>query len=189
MISKPLNMKYTIHLLLCFITSVTCSAQNKQSIFLGPGIGLDHGGLGIKAEYQPFKYVGLFGGAGYNLAGFNGNGGIIYNIMPDKKVTPVLTAMLGVNSAIIVEHEDANGPTGKKSRLQFEGFTVGGGFDIKFGKKRNQKVNVTLLVPIRDRGFWWYRNHITNTLGGTIKQDIFPVLIAAGWNYNILFRR
>ncbi len=91
-----------------------------------------------------------------------------------------------VNSAIIVEHDDANGPTGQKSRLQFEGFTVGGGFDIKFGKRRNQKANVTLLVPIRDRSFWWYRNHITNTLGGTIKQDVFPVLIAAGWNIDLL---
>ncbi|MBW7891432.1 MAG: hypothetical protein H3C48_10510 [Chitinophagaceae bacterium] len=179
-------MKYTIQLLLCFMASVICSAQKKQFIFAGAGIGLDHGGLGIKAEYQPFKYLGLFGGVGHNLAGFNGNGGIIYNIMPNKKVTPIFTTMLGVNSAIIAELEDANGPTGQKSRLQFVAFTVGGGFDIKFGRQQNQKVNFTLLVPLRGYDFWWYRNYITNTLGGTIKQDVYPVLIAAGWNIDLL---
>lgn len=166
--------------------SAICIAQKKQSVFVGAGIGLDHGGLGVKVEYQPIKYLGVFGGAGHNLVGFNGNGGLIYNILPKKNFTPLVTAMLGVNAAIKVDYLDDNGqPTGIKGKALYEGFTVGGGFDVKLGKKKSQKLNFMLLVPLRHGGFYWARNNLIQN-GGTIKQDVYPVLLAAGWNINLL---
>lgn len=179
-------MKSIITFILFIFSFTPASAQKKQALFVGAGAGLDHGGLGIKAEYQPFKYIGLFGGAGHNLIGFNGNGGIIVNILPHKNFTPVVTGMLGVNAAIVVDYLDENRqPTGQKGKALYEGFTVGGGFDLKIGKKKNQKLNFMLLVPLRHSGFWWQRNELIRN-GGTITRDVYPVLVAAGWNINLL---
>lgn len=179
-------MKYTISFALSLFIFISIYAQKRQAVFAGAGVGLDHGGLGLKVEYQPFKYLGLFGGVGHNLVGFNGNGGLIYNILPKKNFTPVATVMLGVNASIVVDYQDQQGQsTGRKGKALYEGFTVGGGFDVKLGRKKNQKLNFMLLVPLRHGGFYWARNYIIQN-GGTIKQDVYPVLLATGWNINLL---
>lgn len=94
-------MKQFISLLL-FIAFINSSKS--QTLFIGPGIGFDHGGIGVKAEFQPVKYVGIFAGAGYNLANVGVNAGIIYNVLPDKRVTPVITAMYGYNAVLKLKY-------------------------------------------------------------------------------------
>jgi hypothetical protein len=61
--------------------------KNHKAFYLGAGFGFDHGGLGLKATFEPIKHLGLFGGVGYNLAGIAGNGGLIFNMLPASKVT------------------------------------------------------------------------------------------------------
>lgn len=178
-------MKYTISFALSFFIFISAYAQKKQALFVGAGLGLDHGGIGIKTEYQPFKYMGVFLGIGYDLVGPSGNLGFIYNILPDKNFTPVLIAMGGINGTIITKYSFTGTTIKWESRRQYAGGTVGGGFDIKFGRRKNQKVNFMILVPIRDRTFYDARRSIISR-GGTIKRDASPVLVAAGWNINLL---
>lgn len=178
---KPLNMKYTISYLLCLVVSITAIAQKNQALYIGPGFGFDHGGIGLKAEYQPQKHVGIFGGAGYNLANIGANAGLIYNILPGKRITPVLTAMYGYNAVIKVTY--LNG----KDYGVYSGLTVGAGADFKLGRSQNNKINVNLLVPLRSSSFFGAYNNLREN--GEITQDMLPVAISVGWNYNILFRR
>ncbi len=171
-------MKYTFCLLLGFVVSAAAFAQKQQSLYLGAGFGFDHGGIGVKAEYQPVKYVGFFGGFGYNFADVGANGGVIFNMLPDKRVTPVLTAMYGYNAVIKVEYLDG------KDYAVYSGLTVGGGVDIKLGRRLDRhKLNVNLLVPLRNADFFRDYNYIRDN--GEIKQEMLPVAISFGWNYNV----
>lgn len=171
-------MKYTFCLLLGFVVSVAAFAQKQQFLYLGAGFGFDHGGLGVKAEFQPTRYVGLFGGLGYNFANAGANGGVIFNILPHKRVTPVLTAMYGYNAVIKVEY--LNG----KDHAVCNGLTVGGGVDIKLGRHLDRhKLNVNLLVPFHSADFFRDYNYIR--VNGEIKQDMLPVAISFGWSYNV----
>lgn len=177
-------MKHSIILWLCLVIAIAGTAQKKQALFVGAGVGLDHGGIGVKTEYQPFKYLGIFLGLGYDFVGPSGNLGFIYNILPDKNFTPVLIAMGGINGTIITKYSYDGTATAWENRGQYAGGTVGGGFDIKFGRRKNQKVNFMILVPIRDRTFYDARRNLISR-GGTIERDALPVLVAAGWNINL----
>ncbi len=171
-------MKYTICLLLGFTLSHAVFSQKQSSLFFGAGFGFDHGGIGVKAEFQPVKQLGIFGGLGYNLVGPGANGGIIFNLLPNKRVTPVLTAMYGYNAVIKVEYLNGN------DHAVYNGLTLGGGVDIKLGRRMNpHKINVSLMVPLRNAEFFRDYNYIRQN--GTIKQEMLPVGLSVGWNYNV----
>lgn len=174
-------MKYTIGLWLCLMITITGSAQQEQSLFIGPGFGFDHGGIGVKAEFQPEKHIGIFGGLGYNLAKVGANAGLIYNMLPAKRVTPVLTAMYGYNAVIEVTYLD-----GKDYGI-YNGLTLGAGADVKLGRSRKSKLNANLLVPLRNSTFFGDYNFLRRN--GEISQAMLPIAFSFGWNYNILYRR
>lgn len=178
-------MKYIQAFIVFLFLTFPVFAQKKQSLFIGADAGLDHGGIGVKTEYQPFKYLGIFLGLGYDFVGPSGNLGFTYNILPNKNFTPVLTAMGGINATMIVKYSYDGTSVNSESRNQYAGATVGGGFDFKFGRRKNQKINCMILVPIRDRLFYNARNSIV-AYGGTIERDAWPVLFALGWNINLL---
>lgn len=158
--------------------------QKKQSFFLGPGFGLDHGVAGLKAEYQPWKFIGLFVGGGYNWVGINGNIGAIYNVLPDKKISPVVTAMAGINGMIITDYSFTNDRGVWASNTQYGGVTFGVGADLKFGRQWNQKANLSILVPIRNEDF---RNRTRALQARREAMYIKPrdVLVAVGWSVDL----
>lgn len=170
-------MKYVVTLFFLVASCFTGNAQNGTAFFLGPGFGFDHGGIGVKAEFQPVKYVGIFAGAGYNLAALGANGGVIYNILPDKKITPVLTAMYGYNAVLKVQYQT------RTDYGVYYGLTVGAGADFKLGQSRRSKINVNLLVPLRSSSFFKEYDNIRQN--GTITQEIIPIGFSFGWNFLI----
>ncbi|MBW7941216.1 MAG: hypothetical protein H3C64_02210 [Candidatus Kuenenia stuttgartiensis] len=173
--------KHIISFWLFFVIAIGTSAQSDQSLYIGPGIGFDHGGFGAKLEFQPEKHVGVFGGLGYNLVGAGTNGGIIFNFLPGKRVTPVLTAMYGYNAVIQVTYLDG------KDYGVYSGLTVGAGVDIKLGRSKKSKINVNLLIPFRNAAFFKDYNNLRQN--GEIRQEMVPVAFSIGWNYNLLYRR
>lgn len=168
-------MKSTISFLLLLFISITTSAQKSQALYFGPGFGFDHGGLGIKASYFPEKHFGIFGGAGYNFATVGVNGGLMYSMMPDKRVTPVLTAMYGYNAVIKTSYSNA-----VKENVVYYGLTVGAGVDIRLGRSKENKLNINLLVPLRSAVFFEDYNYLHQN--GTITQPIVPIGISLGWD-------
>ncbi len=177
--------KVFFYITLYMLTVTGLYAQHKkQSFFLGPGFGLDHGGTGLKAEYQPLKFIGLFLGGGFDWVGVSGNIGAIYNVLPDKKVSPVVTAMAGVNGVIITDYSVPGDRAIWASKTQYGGVTLGVGADLKFGRQRNQKASLNILVPIRNEDF---RNKTRALQARREPMQIKPrsVLVAVGWSVDL----
>ena len=139
----------------------------------------DYGGIGLKAEFLPIKWLGIFGGAGYNLVEPAYNIGLSFKALPDKKVTPTITAMYGYNAVIKII-----GVFGNEIRNQsYYGLSVGAGAEMKYGLKKN-KLSLALLVPFRNAAFHQdYRIHKNN--GTKFNPDILPVAITFGVNFAI----
>lgn len=168
-------MKYTTTFLLFFFIASAVTAQKGSALYFGPGFGFDHGGLGIKASYSPEKHIAVFGGVGYNLASVGVNGGLIYSIIPDKRVTPVLTAMYGYNAVIKTSYSN-----GAKDHMVYYGLTLGAGVDIKLGRSKENKININLLIPLRSSSFFNDYNYLRQN--GSISQAMVPVGISFGWD-------
>lgn len=52
--------------------------------YFGLDIGFDYGAIGIKAEFLPSKYIGVFGGAGYALIDLAFNVALSGKLLPDR---------------------------------------------------------------------------------------------------------
>src|SRR5690349_17100641 len=97
---NPMNRTTLIIFCLLFISLVGHSQdqQKPSRSFLGIGLGLDYGGIGMKLEFLPIKALGLFGGFGYNLVQPTYNAGASLKLAPGKRGTPVISCMYGYNA-------------------------------------------------------------------------------------------
>ncbi len=150
----------------------------KQSYF-GLGLGFDYGGIGLKAEYLPSKYIGLLVGFGYNLVDPAYNLGLSFKALPGKKVTPIIIAMYGYNAFIKIKNAAGNISYSKT----YYGATVGAGADIKFGRNSN-KISLALLAPFRHSAFHNDYDGLKDA-GYKFEQDILPVAFSVGVNFAI----
>src|SRR5687768_14823901 len=102
---------FFILLLLAALSNKQASAQSdddaeksQSQVYFGLGAGFDYGGLGLKAEFLPAKWIGIFAGGGYNLADPAFNVGFSLKALPDKRVNPMFMAMYGYNAAIRIKN-------------------------------------------------------------------------------------
>ena len=177
-------MKISCLLFILLLSSGAINAQNraynKQNLYVGAGMGFDYGGLGAKLEFLPIKHLGIFGGVGYNLLSVGWNVGGSFKLLPDKKVTPTLSAFYGYNGALKTE---IIGPG-----LHFvedytsQGITFGGGVDIKFGR-RGHKLTTSLLIPIREKDFRDKYNEVKDSPYFDIERKLLPIGISVGFNF------
>jgi hypothetical protein len=167
-------------LLLLLIPGLTQSSKpiKRPMIYGGPGIGLDYGGLGVKIEYLPVKWLGLFGGAGYNFNGLGTNGGLSFKGFPDYSSTPVLMVMYGYNAVMKVK--DALNNTEIFSETYY-GFSAGAGYDFLVGKNRN-KISIALVVPFRSNDFNEQYNDFKEA-GYRFSSGKPAVLFSAGFSF------
>lgn len=141
--------------------------------YLGIGFGLEHGGLGLKMEYLPIKYIGLFGGVGYNFVGVGLNAGATFKALPDCKITPVAIGMYGYNSVILVRGAS------QYNKIYY-GPTVGIGGELKVGRRKN-KLYASVLYPFRSKEFDRDYDNIRTNTSITIEKS--PVAFSFGFNF------
>ena len=158
--------------------------ENKMSndnLYLGIGMGFDHGGIvGLKFEYiLPINYVSLYAGAGYNLSSVGWNVGVACKILPKKRVCPNILAFYGYNA--VFKGEDLY--TSQYDMTSY-GVTFGANLDIKMGK-RNNKLTVAFFVPIRSRAFLKNFNEVKNDPNVIITRDLIPVGLGVGFNFSL----
>lgn len=147
------------------------SQDNYQKAYVGLGLGLDYGGVGLRAEFLPSKYIGLFGGGGYNLQDISYNVGVSYKILPDNRVTPVITAMYGYNAVIKI-------PYWAKT---YFGPSLGAGCEIG-AKQSDNKLSLILFVPLRNDDFHNRYNELKEE-GYQFKPGAIPVAFSIGYNF------
>ena len=143
-----------------------------ESFSIGPGVGLDYGGIGVQMMAYPQKNIGLFFGGGSTLSGFGYNAGFkIRSQKVGSPVDPFFVAMYGYN-AVGTDLEDKN------TTRVFYGPSLGVGVDLH--KRRNSLGywSLTLLVPIRSsEASDWASQHGTSYT---------PITVSLG--YKFIFR-
>jgi len=172
-------MKRTILSLACLlILSLYAHAQSKQKSFFGIGTGLDYGGIGFRAEFQPVGAIGIFGGFGFNLVTPAFNAGISIKAAPGKRFCPVFTGMYGYNAAIKIKRFG-----GGDIATSYYGVSVGAGFEL-YNKSMRNKLLVEILGPFRSSKF--KRDYDSYKRNG-ISFDTKPkdVYFSIGYNFGI----
>jgi hypothetical protein len=164
-----------ILLFLCF-SQVYHAQENTEPIqkpfYIGFGLGMDYGGIGMRMEYMFLDYAGLFTGVGYNFYGLGFNGGVMLKAMPKQVFTPYLTAMYGYTGTIRIVNES------QYDRIDY-GVSLGGGFEIK--TKNQNAWQFGLVHPFRSKGFM---NHYQALVDNpSIKFDVpmRPVMFTIGY--------
>jgi len=164
------------------MTAVLCMGshvygQSAQQVYLGLGMGFDHGGIGVKAEYLPIKHFGIFGGLGYNFLSAGWNAGATFKILPNKKVSPNLMVFYGYNGVT----KAIGAP---EYNMTSYGVTVGTNLDIFLGSKGN-KLSFGLFVPIRSTKFMDNYDDMKNDYRIEMITDLMPIAISAGFNFAV----
>ncbi|HEY0750446.1 MAG TPA: hypothetical protein VGD26_04795 [Chitinophagaceae bacterium] len=164
------------------LLAISCISQHTQKtkrplLYGGPGFGLDYGGIGLKLEYLPVKWFGLFGGVGYNFNGLGTNVGISFKGFPDFNSTPVIMIMYGYNSIMKV-----NSQYGAEIFSEtYYGFSAGAGYEFLVGKNEN-KISLAIIVPFRGSDFNNQYDEFINT-GYTFSSNKPSVTFSVGFTF------
>lgn len=186
---KTFNLGNAIIIFLLFISASARAQDSTQhhskSLFgnghlvikPGIGLGLDYGGIGIKAEFVLADWLGVFGGFGYNLISPVYNAGASFKLMPQKKATPVILAMYGYNAGLKIKNVSPFGQNEILSKTYY-GFTAGAGVEVGYGTKGN-KACFSILVPFRSKEFHDTYDDFKNR-GYEFKPPVLPIAITIG---------
>jgi len=169
---------------LVFAALISHAQKNSgySNFYVGPGIGLDYGGIGIRAEFQPVKNFSIIGGIGYNFSRIPGlNGGISYQLLTGKKITCHVAAIYGYNAVIRIKYKNSNNTY--TDVQAYYGPSFGAGCDI-YDKQKKNKLSVGIWVPFRNSEFR-NRHDGLKDLGFKFQPDILPVTFAIGYNFSV----
>lgn len=143
----------------------------KDKIWFGPGLGLDHGGIGVRMDVRPVDQFGVFGGVGWAVGGLGWNAGLHVPLLTGRKANPYVTGMYGYNTVYAVKI--LNQAT-LAERTVYYGPSFGGGVEFPF-RKGTRMAQVGLLAPIRPSQVL--------TDHPEIKSDLWPVLFTLGLTF------
>ena len=171
-----------VTLLVCLILGSSFAQQeteqrnafnyNSKPLYGGPGIGMDFGVIGVKGEYMFLDYIGVFGGAGFNLHNFCFNGGVILKPLAKEKFTPYLLGMYGYNGMIFIQGAQ------HLNRISY-GFTPGFGLEIK--TESGNAWQLGLLFPLRRASFLDYHQQLKDDPNVSISETLPKIGISIGF--------
>jgi len=151
------------------------SKEKYENAYLGIGLGMDHGGIGLNLSVYPIKYIGVILGGGYNLVGAGLNAGLKLRIFSDR-TTPYFSVMYGYNAVIKVQNLDQFNKT-------FYGTTVGFGADIRINPAKKNYIGLGVLIPFRSSSVETYMNDLRNNYGITFKSGFFPIGFSLSYRF------
>lgn len=156
-------------------SSVTLRPSVSDAIHLGPGIGLDHGVIGLRVDVPVTRRVAVLAGAGHALAGPAWNIGTQYRFLPDGRIGPYATALYGTNGVIRVvgdsRHDDV-----------YTGFTAGAGVEFRVVHSASF-FRMAVLVPFRSKAFWDDHDALRHDRAVELRQAPAPVTFSAGFHF------
>ena len=147
--------------------------QQKQKVYVGPGVGLDYGGVGGKIGFFFSKQLGLIGGVGYNFLSVGWNVGATYKISPETPFSGNLLYFWGYNAVTRAEKS--------KYEMTSMGITYGGNVEYKLGKKGNT-LSLGVLTPIRSEKFKDNYEDMKGNVDVKLKNKLWPVSFSFGYN-------
>ncbi|MHC1776688.1 MAG: hypothetical protein AB9834_14890 [Lentimicrobium sp.] len=148
--------------------------------FIGIGMGLDFGGLGMNVMYNLTDAIGAYVGAGYAFAGVGVNGGITLRLVPKKpenRVVPFITGMYGYNAAIAVQNAD------ELSKM-FYGPSAGLGIELRARSPKVRCWTFAVLIPFRSSEVQDYIDELKNNYYVEFQNELMPVMISIGYRFS-----
>jgi hypothetical protein len=147
---------------------------------LGFGLGMDYGGLlGVQLGFTAFKHLTFFGAVGYYYlqAGWNiGIKTLLVAKTSKHAFRPYFKGMYGTHSVILVDGAD-------QYNKVYNGWTVGIGMELRFGKKKMNGFNFDLNVPLRTTEFWEDYNVMQNDPTISVSVGPMPVAFSLGFHH------
>ncbi len=159
------------------IAQETKSNQDFSKMYIGPGIGFDYGGFGLKFEYLPKKNFSFFAGAGYNFNSLGWNVGTSLKLPVSNKVSINPMFFYGYNATLVVRGKSYYNDTSY-------GVTFGANVDIKLNDA-NDKLSVGLFVPLRSKKFMDHYEYVKNLPYFSMNSKLMPIGISIGYNIAI----
>lgn len=149
-----------------------------DKISLGIGLGQDYGGIGANLLVYPSENIGLFGGAGYALAGVGYNVGLKYRFFSknNPRTNFYVMGMYGYNAAVKVEN-------GERFDKLFYGPSVGFGIDTGKRSYRKGYWTIALLVPFRNSEVDDYLDELEDDYGVKFDQKFWPIAFSIGYRF------
>lgn len=146
-------------------------------VYMGLGVGIDFGGIGLNAMSMVTEHVGVFGAFGYNLNKLGlGFGARVYTKDQSARWRPYLSAMYGYNTVYYIKNAENFSRT-------FYGTTIGVGLDLK--DSRSNFWTLALQVPLRSEDVKAYKTYLVNS-NVEIKRDLLPIAISLGYRIAIV---
>lgn len=139
-----------------------------KELFVGVGVGLDHGGLGLHIEGRFTQSVSIFLGVGYNTQPVGWNAGLNYRFLPARKVCPYATAMYGYNAVSTTISSSSF-----SSRNHY-GPSFGAGVELQFASGK-RFLRFGLLVPVRSKE--------AIEISNNSDHPFWPVLPTVGYHF------
>lgn len=140
--------------------------------YLGLGVGIDFGGIGLNAMSMLTEHFGLFGALGYNLDNIGMNGGLrLYANDQSARWRHFISAMYGYNAVFLIKDAENFNKT-------FYGTTIGVGLDLK--DSNSNFWTLALQVPIRSDDVKAYKTYLKSS-NIEIERDLLPISISLGY--------
>lgn len=151
-------------------------------IYVGAGLGLEYGGIGVQVEYLTSEYLGIFAGGGYNLVEGSFNVGVNAKVLPVKAFCPTITAMYGYNAALRVN--DSYGNTFGKT---YYGLSLGVGAEVRNNRSDREKLSFGIRSPFRSDEFHSHYNALKDQ-GAEFNPGILPFTVSVGYHLGLAKR-
>ncbi len=145
---------------------------------IGPGIGIDQGGLGVQVQCRPVPRLLVFASGGYALAGFGWNFGVGGRLLPYAKWCPYLTAMYGYNAAIVIQGAaDRNGI--------YYGPSIGIGVEDHRRRNYANFWRFGIVVPFRSAAYRAALDALRADPNFEVTGEPIPISISAAYHFGL----
>lgn len=146
-----------------------------DSPHMGLGLGLDMGGIGLRADVPVNHHFAVIAGAGYALVGIGWNAGLQYRFMPDRKAGLFCCALYGYNAAIKIKG-------GSQYDALYYGPSVGAGVELRKAHTTNFW-KIALFVPFRSSDFTADLDLLRDKGYFGPNEGPWPVLFGVGYHF------
>ena len=152
------------------------SLPKYRKVYLGPGLGINYGGIGIQLNYMPVKALRFSAGYGTNLLDMAYSFGINYRILADKRICPTASYYYGFNGYIKQDEKPEFNKT-------YYGSSLGAGVEV-WNKRRTNFLHFQLLIPIQSLAF---ENDVEelNKASKDLNYKSSPILLSIGYHFGI----
>ncbi len=151
--------------------------EEPATITIGPGLGIDFGGLGAQLSGRPMPMLNLLLGVGYNLNGAGINAGAAWRVLPHRRCCPYLVGLYGYNAVIAARGDDGFART-------YYGPSAGLGLEVH-PRRSSGHLQLAVFLPFRPAGFKGDLERAKGDPAVDLRFEPLPVAFSLGYHFGL----